>query len=788
MALTSFGSFSNSNTALQNNVIKLQFTSSTDKTRVKTIDITYQYCYQYTPLYCGNDSTSSSTNYAYFNDANWTTSGWSTISSYTLSGTSITALVTTPKFSYDVLLRYRIRAVDEAAGYYSSESASGSIALMANNQPQVSIKSATWQAKDGGYDMSMTVTIDDIGITRPYNYSTLRSNVANKTCFQYWNASLKQLFNPQFRIGYSASQSQTRPAKTDKITLAIDSSEWINGTDIVVSNLTGNTYSANESYYLWASIYLASYTTSANISPVTTVYYSPYQLLQSIVPVFQIKKGGIKTNIPQANKTQTGGGMFDHTALVADKDGIVNNGHSIALYDTHADGATIVNRPSIGFFNDKNTQIGEIWVENISPLNGEPVIGFRSGGKANDAFYLTGTDFGEGIMTYTTTSQKWLRLVNYQALSDVDFNAVAYPGLYSIVSPTANTPSTADSYFSMLVLKSRNVDNQIYTHQIVFPQGTNDMYVRSGNNYDTWNDWQDMRDPKPHTSLTATKYGAATTSRFGHTIYAYQERAANDYKYPQSMPVTYRYVSGLSVDLNDVAYRQPGFYRFSGNIMLRTNFPSGISTGYLNNVGYGWLLETRTAYGQYGVQTLYQLGTINSWTRYIAGTTTYGAWCRNVTANDSELAISTNGNTPIASKNCGDGGIPIVDFGEWSVEAEGVTFSTNVGYYQRVGKVCFVFGAFVVSSATKNQNIMNGIPFKSDGSTMQDIRITPTYAPKSGDLINIGGNSDNWDLTWSPGGSILTKSNKGKTYPYQMFLQPGSGFIVNGCYLIKGEE
>lgn len=785
MALMSFGSFSNSNTALQNNVIKLQFTSSMDKTRVKTTDITYQYCYQYTPLYCGNDSTSSSTNYAYFNDASWTTSGWSTISSYTLSGTSVTALVTTPKFSYDVLLRYRIRAVDEAAGYYSSESASGSIALMVNNQPQVSIKSATWQAKDGGYDMSMTVTIDDIGITRPYNYSTLRSNAANKTCFQYWNASLKQLFNPQFKIGYSASQSQTRPAKTDKVTLAIDSSEWINGTDIVVSNLTGNTYSANESYYLWASIYLSSYTTSANVSPVTTVYYSPYQLLQSIVPVFQIKKGGIKTNIPQANKTQTGGGMFDHTALVADKDGIVNNGHSIALYDSHADGATIVNKPSIGFFNDENTQIGEIWAEDNSSISDGPIIGFRGGTRVNDAFYLSSTDFGEGIMTYTTTSQKWLRLVNYQCLSDVDFNSVVYPGLYSIKRPTANTPIAVEASFSTLVLKPSDINAQRYAHQIAFPYGTNDMYVRFGVGDKSWNDWQDMRDPKPHASLSATEYGAATTSQFGHTIYAYNESTSNDYNYPQSMPVRYYYAPGGYLDLNDKTYRQPGFYRFSGNLGQTINFPSGISIGYLTNVGYGWLLETRTAYGEYGVQTLYQLGTINSWTRYIAGTTTYGDWCRNVTANDSELAISTYGSIPVASKNCGDGEIPIVEFGNWTASAEGVTFSTNVGYYQRVGKVCFVFGSFVVSSITSSVYKMTGLPFASSGSTIQDIRITPTYVPTSGDKINIGEASDNWDLIWTPGGSIRTKSNNGQSYVYQLFLQPGQGFTVNGSYLTE---
>ncbi|MDL2309851.1 hypothetical protein LJC39_01870 [Parabacteroides sp. OttesenSCG-928-B22] len=133
-------------------------------------------------------------------------------------------------------------------------------------------------------------------------------------------------------------------------------------------------------------------------------------------------------------------------------------------------------------------------------------------------------------------------------------------------------------------------------------------------------DNQESGAPILHTS-TDTKYGAASSTLYGHVISADNTATTDQSSY---IPYHYRNAPG-TVNLNDAAYRVNGTHTFY-NVTIATNFPG---TGTWTGTSNGSYLEVRRIYSNtYVQQTLYKRGSYEIWVRYSTSASAWGAWKR----------------------------------------------------------------------------------------------------------------------------------------------------------------
>lgn len=369
--------FSSTTTGLQANNIILQFDGALDKTVYDLSTISYQYRYTFAPLYCNLDSSSST--YAYYNSEEMITSGWSPLSGYTYNPNTqqVSANIAVPSFSYDVVIYFTVRAVDDYNGTYSEDTRSTTpCAFFYNTFPQLSIYGAQWGVPINGEqtkrNINIIVSIAELGLLKPANVQS----ITNASKWSDYRENFRSSFGAiTYSFKYYVSQNTTRPDSSttvDSFVIAGDSAEnsydWItnNNLDLVLpyNKSSSLSWSTDSSYYIWVGMSVSYTGTNYFVAGRVVETLTPYQLLQSLTPVMQIKKDALKIHMSKMDSVATGAGMFNHSDLVVyeDSSSVMKEGHSIALYDTHVKQGVsdATNEPSVGFFNGDHTELARI--------------------------------------------------------------------------------------------------------------------------------------------------------------------------------------------------------------------------------------------------------------------------------------------------------------------------------------------------------------------------------------------------------------------------------------------
>lgn len=396
MPVTNF-SFNNTNVTLQNNLIRIEWTPSTDRTVYDYQDISYQYrCSLYT-LNCGTDTT----NYANYNTDTQLvldTQVMSNVIYYEDSDGNMKAytILTTPyeNLPCDFIAAYEMRALNDSLTEHSEWVSITPFAILYNKVSNIQIRSIEWLIEYGTTqtdNIRITGQINNLGLSYPANATSIRGNDEYTAA---WNAYRQGIANAlgdfTFKWQYSINNTMVEGTKTDitsdtDATFNFSTYDWINN-DIVTLDLVApsdSPWSSDNSYYLWLYLGISNYSSTSLIQPNTTQGKTGFQLLQSLTPIFQMKKKSVRVHISKTNTTSTGAIMSNHNNLVADKSGNIENGHSIALYDTHVPmGSSLpANKPSMGFFDNENNEIGNIKVYNnnsgnsVCEINTDEVIG-----------------------------------------------------------------------------------------------------------------------------------------------------------------------------------------------------------------------------------------------------------------------------------------------------------------------------------------------------------------------------------------------------------------------------
>ena len=412
--------FSSTTTGLQANNIILQFDGALDKTVYDLSTISYQYRYTFAPLYCNLDSSSST--YAYYNSEEMITSGWSPLSGYTYNPNTqqVSANIAVPSFSYDVVIYFTVRAVDDYNGTYSEDTRSTTpCAFFYNTFPQLSIYGAQWGVPINGEqtkrNVNIIVSIAELGLLKPANVQS----ITNASKWSDYRENFRSSFGAiTYSFKYYVSQNTTRPDSSttvDSFVIAGDSAEnsydWItnNNLDLILpyDESSSLSWSTDSSYYIWVGMSVSYTGTNYFVAGRVVETLTPYQLLQSLTPVMQIKKDALKIHMSKMDSVATGAGMFNHNDLVVyeDSPSVMKEGHSIALYDTHVKaGATdATNEPSVGFFNSEHKELARIQARKLAGIdalaqvlpNGNQLsLKMHEGEAINDADILDFYDWG----------------------------------------------------------------------------------------------------------------------------------------------------------------------------------------------------------------------------------------------------------------------------------------------------------------------------------------------------------------------------------------------------------
>lgn len=382
--------FETTPTFLQGNRASFNFPLVTDKTVVYGYARNYRYRLLSTELYCDIDKED---NYIAYegNRTNWVYSAWEYLScteeeiKNQIEENKIPqkeVSFTVPSYQYDMMIVVEIEVQDDGTGQYFSTSNPDNDAndtppfiALYNGVPDFSLDTVERKADK---DIGITITIRDTGIGKPRNLSNGLEFRNSAGWGAYYTNILKAFYKTE----------------EDYITLSwqgSDTSSFVNTEQAVILKCTTNDINAWQSQTLSCEISVkddsilrenkntyfrllleygnseaADFKFAADKEDGTR--YSSILLLPAAVSSFQIKRRGVKAHMLENDSAlgtfSTGAGMFNHGEEVGvDVSGGTpkldnSKGHSIALYDTRADGANASNKPSIGFMNDKHQALG----------------------------------------------------------------------------------------------------------------------------------------------------------------------------------------------------------------------------------------------------------------------------------------------------------------------------------------------------------------------------------------------------------------------------------------------
>lgn len=398
LTISTPGIFTEENTLLQNNHIKIVFPLAEDKNieGENPKALYYEYRYTYRPIYCGEIIEGA---YIYSNKDPQTdiVSPWSYFEHSIVDNDSSKGEVTllTPNFNSDIEIIYEIRAVDDFNQEYSvNVLKTNSIYLITNKVSELKIISLTW---DPNENIDVLGKISHSGFSTPANFyeENFYSTFANE--WNLWRVDLKNIFGEiKFSYFYKYGDSN------DNLSNLIDSEAYftILNPDWTTINFkidnSNKIFNKEQAYYF--QFFLQKSGLKNNINSIINNDIDPYTkiiLLLQDSPVYQIRKGRIKVNMPKDEAIFTGGGIFSHGPFnksFIDND--TDKGRSIALYDHHIspDTSQSSNRPSIGFFDTEHNELGYLQAdENKLKINFDTdIIGdiYENGEKLSNKYVL----------------------------------------------------------------------------------------------------------------------------------------------------------------------------------------------------------------------------------------------------------------------------------------------------------------------------------------------------------------------------------------------------------------
>lgn len=358
MALVARGTFASSNLAFQGENVMLSFPAATDKNQD---NLSYSIQYTTQPIYCNTIGESyicsESTDEV-------VVSSWENITAFTEDGGIISTVRAMPTFSTDVVLKFVIRATDSIMGGGDEPTkTSGDIYLVRNASPALQMRKIDWTAEE---NIIANGVISNLGTTCPANYTT----IANTAAWTNWRAGIVTALGGNITFTYKYSYSidnisYSTPAVVNASYNFNLTYDWLQNRNFALTiNNSSGIFDSSNSYYI--KIYLVSsmYTVSSGLNPATLP-----QLLLNRMPVFNMKKGVVKVNIPQKDIAKTGAIM---AARGPQQD--VTDGQSLALYDLHTESgqSEVANSPSIGFFDNLHNLMAKVGINyNISTDTGD---------------------------------------------------------------------------------------------------------------------------------------------------------------------------------------------------------------------------------------------------------------------------------------------------------------------------------------------------------------------------------------------------------------------------------
>ena len=382
-----YTNFSNIQTVLQNNTVSFTFKLVKDRTVAGNYAKNYRYRYLYTPILC---NTTDKENYISYDNSSttWNYSDWIYIEcndvDVTVENPTKEVETIIPFFSSDVAMRFEMQVQDDGTGdYYANDAINDTpIFIALYNKTPIFVIDDVRRENSG---ITIDYTIKDTGLGKPSNLE-LSSNFFDSEGWKaYSNNILPAFFGNADKLTYvsltweGAYQSFNTNDSNNIQTLTISSykansiDQWVPGSYnyTIPSDILKPIFSEkNNTYHRITLTYgiptNLNFEFAANVD--SGIIYSDILLLPASTPTFQIKRRGIKVHMLENDSTlgtfSTGAGMFNHGEEVGvDVSGETpkidnSKGHSIALYDTRADGDHASNRPSIGFMNDKHETMG----------------------------------------------------------------------------------------------------------------------------------------------------------------------------------------------------------------------------------------------------------------------------------------------------------------------------------------------------------------------------------------------------------------------------------------------
>ena len=381
-----YTNFKKTDTVLQNNTVSFEFQLVKDRTVVGNYAKNYRYRYRYAPVLC---NSADEENYIKYDDSTWNDPNfddWIAVECNDIDVANRTKEVEAiiPFFSSDVIMRFEMQVQDDGTGeYYANDAINDTPVFIAlyNKTPVFVIDDV--RRENGG--ITIDYTIRETGLGKPSNLELSSNFFDSKGWKAYSNNILPDFFNDADNLTYvslaweGAYQGFNTNSLENMQTLTISSykansiDQWIPGSysfTVPSDKLEPIFSEKNNTYHRIALTYGiptdSNFEFAANAQD--NARYSDILLLPASTPAFQIKRRGIKAHMLENDSAlgtfSTGAGMFNHGEEVgvdvSEGTPKLDNskGHSIALYDTRADGEYVSNKPSIGFMNDKHQALG----------------------------------------------------------------------------------------------------------------------------------------------------------------------------------------------------------------------------------------------------------------------------------------------------------------------------------------------------------------------------------------------------------------------------------------------
>ena len=351
------------NSVLQRNLLTVTFNLATDLTVPGMLVTSYRYRYRYTSVLLGTEDTP----FKYYENKIDSSSYYSLNPSTGLDVDSNNKkgsfTVTIPDFSYDSVVWIEIEPYDDNIRNFipDSRTSAGPFVAFVNSTPEIYCSDVRWNDKTS---LNLEWGIQQAGILYP-----MKPTYGEKAWISYANTLERVTAERTLTPTVVLTNRVTKEQFTQDLT-PLPLSEWYPHLMPTVT-IDKDWLASDKDWDIRMYVQISEVASPINFDFVAdskSKYYSNQVLLKSVVAAFQIKRCGIKAHMLEDDSIlgtfSTGAGMFNHGEEVGvdvsegtpklDK----SKGHSIALYDTRADGDHVSNKPSIGFMNDKHQALG----------------------------------------------------------------------------------------------------------------------------------------------------------------------------------------------------------------------------------------------------------------------------------------------------------------------------------------------------------------------------------------------------------------------------------------------